>query len=120
MHISQAPPLPHLPQDSSYGPDYTLAGIEDHVNVDTQYVDVAASSLKAMIDPNLEADTQGGIRTEHHPPDQSGYAENHPDSFANTTADGQFLKNDDSLQDENINETIMKALQNTQEQVKSM
>lgn len=120
MHIPQAPPLPHLPHDSSYGPDYTLAGIDEHVTVEPQYVDVAASGLKAMIDPNLEADTQGGMGNHHNTPDRSGYAENQPDAFTSPTTDGQYLKHDDLLHEENINETIMKALQNTQESVKSM
>lgn len=119
MHIPQAPPLPHLPQDQSYGPEYMLAGIEEQVTVDSQYVDVAASSLKAMIDPNLEANTQAGANNDH-PPEQSGYAENQPESFVNAPTDGQYLKHEDSMQEENINETIMKALQNTQEQVKGM
>lgn len=125
MSMQQTPPLPHLPQDQSYGPDYTLAGIEEHVQVEPQYVDVAASSLKAMIDPNLEANTQVSMGDGHDPPEQSGYvnsgSENHQhELLVNAPTDGQYLKHEDAIQEENINETIMKALQNTNEQVKSM
>lgn len=131
MSMPPPPPLPHLPPEQNYGPEYTLAGIDDHVTSHPQYADVAASSLKAMIDPNLEANTRAVMADGHDPPGQSGYVhsgteEQHEHELLATTLqqevanEDQFLKNEDSMQEENINETIMKALQNTESQVKSM
>lgn len=69
-----------------------------------QYIDVAASSLKAMIDPNLES-AQDTLSK---------------DDGSTLQPDGAMPSVTDVADAENINETIMKALRNTDEQVKGL
>lgn len=87
QHLSTQYGLPPLSQQSS-----------------PQYIDVAASSLKAMIDPNLE----------------SGQDTLAKDDNSTLQPDGTIPSASDTVDAENINETIMKALRNTDEQVKGL
>ena len=92
---------PQPVQQQEQPEEYGLPLPEQH---HPQYVDVAASSLKAMIDPSLEDTPNIADRIEdlevHH--------------------GAQIPTQTDTTEADNINETIMKALRNTDEQVQGL
>jgi hypothetical protein len=65
-----------------------------------QYVDVAATSLKAMIDPNLEQSTNVTDQEAVHPELREGAAP---------------MQGGDTADADHLNEAIRQALQNAQE-----
>ncbi|KAK5946096.1 hypothetical protein PMZ80_000235 [Knufia obscura] len=68
-----------------------------------QYVDVAATSLKAMIDPNLEQSTSAADQETVHPELREG---------------APPIEGDDTADTDHLNEAIRQALQNANEPVK--
>ena len=88
-----------------------MSNTQEHTQ--PEYVDVAASSLKAMIDPDLESSTLNLESTEPmHMPHAPIYTHN-----IRLDANGKVVV---VMDGENLDETIMRALRNTDEQVKSM
>lgn len=105
----QAPPLRQQPQQQQ------LQQLQQSQNVQAiptsssqfqhpQYVDVAATSLKAMIDPNLEAGTGGGT-VENVVSENAGGPER-----TSTTVGVGMGSEDFTTEVESLNQTILNAL----------
>lgn len=111
--------VPQAPSNAAAAQSSTMAHTTyaPPAHVQPGYVDVAASSLKAMIDPNLEAGTMGtseGQEDVHHMT-LEGITHAADEAAGHIGLEMQMPE----AESEGLNEKIMKALQHSDEQAKA-